>query len=772
MTTRKMLINTAQAEELRVAITDGQKLFDLDIEPLHRAQKKANIYKAKISRIEPSLNAVFVDYGAERHGFLPIKEISPEYFIKPLTSPSDIKGSLKEGQEIVIQIEKEERGQKGAAVTTYITLAGCYLVLMPNNPGSGGISRRIGGDERQQLKDSLSALNVPDGMGVIIRTAGLGRTQEELQWDLDALLKLWQAIKVEAIKREGPFLIYQESDVILRSIRDYLRQNIAEIIVDSNEAYQRVLNHVKQLRPEFVDRVKLYQDEMPIFNRYKIEQQIETAYQREIRLPSGGSIVIDHTEALTSVDINSSKATKGGDIEETAYKTNLEAASEVARQLRIRDLGGLVVIDFIDMAESEHQRAVEDHLYKALQYDRARVQTNRISRFGLLEMSRQRLRPSLGEATSIVCPRCQGHGTIRSVHSMGISLVRTIKNEALSANVQQIEVQLPVDVATFLLNEKRHLLDEIEQQQHVRILLIPNPHMQTPDFEFHKSSRGNTDTHSHQRIKQPEAKEYRYSEELGAAEKPAIEHLDIGQAPTRRSDKKSLWDSLGKFCANLFGNDVEEEPTPQRNRKKDTQARSRGNQQGQRRGPQNRATTRQTGERPTKNTGARQRNQDNRSERKRSADTENRAATPKKAPVRRTIQPRHGSESRKKMETRGVIAPTTTVVPDRQPEAKTSVVVHAPDQYNMPTIPEIAPYTFMPHENQVEAKTSTRDSAPARLNQEVKDKKTRLTKVALKELMAKIAEQHAGSEMIESKTKSNKAPKAIVYQEVQVGEVK
>ena len=423
---KRMLINATQEEEIRVALVDGQKLYDLDIESPGHEQKKANIYKGKITRVEPSLEAAFVDYGAERHGFLPLKEISREYFPAGYSFDGrpNIKEVVKEGQEVIIQIDKEERGQKGAALTTFISLAGSYLVLMPNNPRAGGISRRIEGDERQELKDSLGQLAMPDGMGLIVRTAGVGKSYEELDYDLKALLKHWSAITEEAQKRPAPFLIHQESNVVFRAIRDYLRRDVGEILIDNPRIFEEAKVYIQQFRPDFAHRVKLYQGEVPLFMHFQIETQIESAFRREVRLPSGGSIVIDSTEALTAIDINSSKATKGGDIEETAFNTNLEAADEIARQLRLRDLGGLIVIDFIDMTPVRHQREVENRLKDAVKHDRARVQIGRISRFGLLEMSRQRLRPSLGESATHVCPRCHGRGTIRSTESSALSILR------------------------------------------------------------------------------------------------------------------------------------------------------------------------------------------------------------------------------------------------------------------------------------------------------------------------------------------------------------
>ena len=483
---KRMLVNATQPEELRVALVDGQYLYDLDLETLSREQKKANIYKGKITRIEPSLEAAFIDYGAERHGFLPLKDISSSYFKTP---PSEgggrlhIKDALSEGQEIVVQIDKEERGTKGAALTTFISLAGRYLVLMPNNPRAGGVSRRIEGEDRSELREAMSALTVPDGMGVIIRTAGVGRSVEELQWDLDYLLRLWQAIESAVQGRAAPFLIYQESNVIIRAIRDYMRQDIGEILVDDEEVYQQARDFVQQVIPGYLNKVKLYRDSIPLFSRYQIESQIEAAFRHEVRLPSGGAIVIDHTEAMVAIDVNSARATRGGDIEETALNTNLEAADEIARQLRIRDLGGLIVIDFIDMTPPRNQREVENRLKEALKKDRARVQIGRISRFGLLEMSRQRLRPSLGEYSQIICPRCQGESRIRSVESLALSVLRLIEEEAMKENTARIVAQLPVDVATFLLNEKREAVRAIEQRHKALIVLVPNTHLHTPQYE-------------------------------------------------------------------------------------------------------------------------------------------------------------------------------------------------------------------------------------------------------------------------------------------------
>ncbi|MBE8595424.1 ribonuclease E [Xenorhabdus sp. BG5] len=491
---KRMLINATQQEELRVALVDGQRLYDLDIESPGHEQKKANIYKGKITRIEPSLEAAFVDYGTERHGFLPIKEIAREYFPSNYHSHGrpNIKDILKEGQEVIVQVDKEERGNKGAALTTFISLAGSYLVLMPNNPRAGGISRRIEGDDRIELKEALSSLEIPDGMGLIVRTAGVGKSAEALQGDLNFRLKHWEAIKKAADSHPAPFLIHQESNVIVRAFRDYLRPDIGEILIDNPKILDLARQHITALgRPDFASKIKLYSGEVPLFSHYQIESQIESAFQREVRLPSGGSVVIDTTEALTAIDINSSRSTRGGDIEETAFNTNLEAADEIARQLRLRDLGGLIVIDFIDMTPVRHQREVENRLRDAVRQDRARIQIGRISRFGLLEMSRQRLSPSLGESSHHVCPRCSGTGTIRDNESLSLSILRLIEEEALKENTHQVHAIVPVQIASYLLNEKRQAVSAIEHRQGgVGVVIVPNDQMQTPHFSVLRVRKG------------------------------------------------------------------------------------------------------------------------------------------------------------------------------------------------------------------------------------------------------------------------------------------
>lgn len=481
---KRMLINATQEEELRIALVNGQYLYNLDIETTTRVETKANIYKGRISRVEPSLEAAFVNYGAERHGFLSLKEIATEYISTQADAHRSIKDAVKEGQEIMVQIDKEERGNKGAALTTYISLAGCYLVLMPNNPRAGGISRRIERDDRSELKEILNSLTVPEDMGVIVRTAGVGKSQEELQWDLDTLLKQWDAIKNASVNADIPSLIHQESDILTRAIRDHLREDIGEILIDEEKLFNRCKQYIERLRPNFASRVKLYNEPVPLFNRYQIERQIESAFQREVKLPSGGAIVIDNTEALVAIDINSSRATKGEDIEATALQTNLEAADEIARQLRMRDLGGLIVIDFIDMTPVRNQREVENRLRDALADDRARVQIGRISRFGLLEMSRQRLRPSLGESSKIMCPRCTGQGSIRGVESLGLAVLRLVEEEALKEQGCQIEVMLPIPVATFLLNEKRSNIQSIEDRCQTEVMIIPAAELETPHYQI------------------------------------------------------------------------------------------------------------------------------------------------------------------------------------------------------------------------------------------------------------------------------------------------
>ena len=582
---KRMLINATQKEELRVALVDGQRLFDLDIESPGHEQKKANIYKGKITRVEPSLEAAFVDYGAERHGFLPLKEIAREYFPADYVYQGrpNIRDVISEGQEVIVQVNKEERGNKGAALTTFISLAGSYLVIMPNNPRAGGISRRIEGDERLELKDALSSLDVPEGVGLIVRTAGVGKSPEELQWDLKVLLHHWDAIKQASESRPAPFLIHQESDVIVRAIRDYLRRDIGEILIDSPKVYEKAKAHIKLVRPDFINRVKLYQGEVPLFSHYQIESQIESAFQREVRLPSGGSIVIDATEALTAIDINSARSTRGGDIEETALNTNLEAADEIARQLRLRDLGGLIVIDFIDMTPVRHQREVENRIRDAVRQDRARIQISRISRFGLLEMSRQRLSPSLGESSHHVCPRCQGTGKIRDNESLSLSILRLLEEEALKENTKQVHTIVPVKIASYLLNEKRKAIHSIEKRHDVDIIVVPNEAMETPNFSVFRVRDGeevNELSYNLAKLHQDQDETFAAEESLVSrnieatpAETPAVESAAVSlaitmpaPAPIERKEPKapSLLSRLFAALKGLFAS----EPKPEEKNKK------------------------------------------------------------------------------------------------------------------------------------------------------------------------------------------------------------
>ncbi len=521
---KRILINATQAEELRVAMVDGQLIYDLDIEVPSREQKKSNIYKGVITRVEPSLEAAFVNYGAERHGFLPFKEISREYFSEDAKAEDgrvSIKDAVKVDQEIIVQVEKEERGNKGAALTSFVSLAGRFLVAMPQNPRAGGVSRRIEGEDRDQVRKVMSELDMPKGMGVIARTAGVGRTTEEMQWDLDYLNKLWEAIVNASKEKPGPFLIYQESDIVIRALRDHYKNEIGEILIDSKSAFTRAHEFMSMVMPNALHKLKLYDDTQPLFNRFQIENQIETAFTRTVNLPSGGAIVIDPTEALTSIDINSARATKGGDIEETALNTNLEAADEIARQLRIRDLGGLLVIDFIDMMKNKNQREVEQRLRNAVHEDRARVQIGRISRFGLLEMSRQRLRPSLGESSQIVCPRCQGQGTIRDIESLSLSVLRLLEEEALKENTGRILTKLPVECATYLLNEKRSKIADIEDRCKVHCVIVPDPNLETPHFSIERVR--DNDTHRHE-------SSYKSSYELASEDIPVYTPESKAQA--------------------------------------------------------------------------------------------------------------------------------------------------------------------------------------------------------------------------------------------------
>ena len=623
---KRMLINATQQEELRVAIVDGQKLFNLDIETAGKEQKKANIYKAKITRVEPSLEAAFVDYGATRHGFLPLKEISRSYFSEDAQKAGgrpNIQEALKEGQELIVQVEKEERGNKGAALTTFISLAGRYLVLMPNNPRAGGVSRRIEGQDRADLREAMSQMEIPEGMGMIVRTAGIGKNTEELQWDLDYLVQLWGAIDKSA-QKPGPFLIYQESNIIIRSIRDHLRNDIGEIVIDNKDTFEQAQNFIKQVMPRYQRKLKLYEDEVPLFSRYQIESQIESVFQREVRLPSGGAIVIDHTEALTSIDINSARATKGADIEETALNTNLEAADEIARQLRLRDLGGLFVIDFIDMTPSKHQREVENRLKDAMKQDRARVQIGRISRFGLLEMSRQRLRPSLGEASLQLCPRCTGHGFIRGVESLSLSILRIVEEQALKENTGRIVAQLPVEVGTFLLNEKRAAIRAIEKRNNVDVILIPNKTLETPHFEIerirqHEVNPEEESSYNLATEKTDESEAHKAAAKPQAAAEPAVKQITPSTpapvrapapAPTPQPKAEEQTDSgfIKRIFTSIFTSKPAEKEKPPKTETKSeekTQPRRRPRSGSASRRPSGQDNRKRKNQRPRKKSSAR-----------------------------------------------------------------------------------------------------------------------------------------------------------------------
>ena len=567
---KRMLFNARQAEELRVAIVDGQTLIDLDIETLGKEQRKGNIYTGTITRIEPSLEACFVDYGMDRHGFLPFKEVSRAYFQDYEGGKVRIQDVLKEGMQVIVQVEKDERGNKGAALTTYISLAGRYLVLMPNNPRGGGVSRRIEGEDRAELKEAMAQLDVPHGMSLIARTAGIGRTSEELAWDFNYLLQLWRAIEEAAAAHPEPYLLFMESSLVIRAIRDYFRPDIGEILVDNPEVYEQVSEFMSYVMPNNLGRLKLYDDHIPLFSRLQIEQQIETVFSREVTLPSGGAIVIDHTEALVSVDVNSARSTRGADIEETAFRTNMEAAEEVARQMRLRDLGGLVVIDFIDMEDAKHQREVENTLKDALKRDRARVQMGKLSKFGLLELSRQRLQPALAESSHIACPRCAGTGVIRSIESTALHVLRLIQDAAMKENTGEVHAQVPVDVATFLLNEKRAELFGMEERLDVSVFLIPNPHLENPHYEISRIRVDDLDDNaapSYKRVTQPESSETvpfaNKKGEKATRPEPAVKGVHhASPPPVVASSSQSWWDSFKGWLKKLFGGGASEPAAP------------------------------------------------------------------------------------------------------------------------------------------------------------------------------------------------------------------
>lgn len=592
---KRMLFNATQAEELRVAIVDGQNLLDLDIETLGKEQRKGNIYKGIITRIEPSLEACFVDYGTDRHGFLPFKEVSRSYFQDYEGGRARIQDVLKEGMEVIVQVEKDERGNKGAALTTFISLAGRYLVLMPNNPRGGGVSRRIEGEERQELKAAMAELDIPNGMSIIARTAGIGRSAEELEWDLNYLKQLWQAIEEAGRAHHDPYLLFMESSLLIRAIRDYFRPDIGEILVDNQEVYDQVAEFMSYVMPGNIGRLKLYEDHTPLFSRFQIEHQIESAFSRSVSLPSGGAIVIDHTEALVSIDVNSARATRGADIEDTAFKTNMEAAEEVARQMRLRDLGGLVVIDFIDMENPKHQRDVENVLRDALKKDRARVQMGKLSRFGLLELSRQRLKPALGESSHVACPRCAGTGVIRGIESTALHVLRIIQEEAMKDNTGEVHAQVPVDVATFLLNEKRAELFAMEERLDVNVVLIPNIHLENPHYEINRIRTDDVEEDgepSYKRVAEPEedesAKPFGGEKAKAARPEPAVKGVrHTSPAPTAAPEKKtSWWDSFKAWLKRIFGgSETQAAPAAETSEKRSTANRSGSRANNRRQNP-------------------------------------------------------------------------------------------------------------------------------------------------------------------------------------------
>lgn len=646
---KRMLINATQEEELRMAMVDGQRLYDLNIELPSGERKKANIYKGQITRVEPSLEAAFVNYGADRHGFLPLKEISSEYFVKPVEpgSKPNIREVLQEGQDIVVQIDKEERGNKGAALTTFVSLAGRFIVLKPNKARSGGVSRRIVGEDRDLARDSLKEIDVPKGMSVILRTAGIERGSEEFTWDLENLLAVWETIKRVVVERPSPFLIYRESNAVVRALRDYMSNDIGEILIDDEPTYKEALEFVEQVMPHNVRKLKHYTDPVPLFTRYQIESQIESAFAHSVTLPSGGSLVIDHTEALVSIDINSARATKGGDIEATALNTNLESADEVARQLRLRDLGGLVVIDFIDMGPQRNQREVENRLREAVRQDRARVQIGKISRFGLLEMSRQRLRPSLGESSYLVCPRCSGIGNIRSVESLALAILRIIGEEARKERTAKVIAQLPVEVATYLLNEKRDWVQNVESRNDTQVIMIANPALETPHYQVRRVRDD--------QVELPENSGLSYTL-ADAADEPEItqtmqEHKQVEvaaiatsmprtPAPARKTETKSSPGLIARIVSFFAGSDTDEkkkqkQATAKKRSRGRNDSRRRGDQRSRRkteskRGAENRNSQRNKKTQAKRGKKGNASNADDAKKNSRSGEQQTRAAGPKK----------------------------------------------------------------------------------------------------------------------------------------------
>ena len=634
---KRILVNATQQEELRVAMVDGQRLYDLDIEIPSKGQKKANIYKGFITRIEPSLEAAFVNYGADRHGFLPFKEISKSYFKNGgsgSTARSAIKDQIKEGQEVLVQVEREERGNKGAALTTFISLAGRYLVLMPNNPRAGGVSRRIEGDDRQGVREALDSVEIPEGMGVIVRTVGVGRTSEELTWDLEYLTKIWDAIQTASTTKNEPFLIYQESNAMIRALRDHFRNDITEIIIDDEKVYQDAQKFLQQVMPQSERKLKQYTDHVPLFNRYQIEGQIESAFQREVTLPSGGAIVIDHTEALLSIDVNSARATKGSDIEQTALNTNLEAADEVARQLRLRDLGGLIVIDFIDMLANKNQREVENRLKDAVKLDRARIQLGRISRFGLLEMSRQRLRPSLGESSQIVCPRCDGHGTVRTNESLALAILRLLEEEAMKDMTSKVVAQVPVEVGTFLLNEKRTSLQEIEARHKLDLVIVPQANFESPRFVVQRLRSDDTEVEGKTSFEMAMVEEETTIETMTTTSRPvekaAVSAVSIAPsapapAAVKEEVKKKKPGLLKRLFSKLASTKAEEKTESEETKPSERPNRNNGNRSrnDNRRGGRGRGRGRNDNRTRTNNNDNRQESRRNEGDRDEKSNNEN-----------------------------------------------------------------------------------------------------------------------------------------------------
>ena len=674
---KRMLINATQPEELRVAIAEGQHLFDLDIEVPSQEQKKSNVYKGKITRVEPSLEACFVEFGSSRHGFLPLKEICDSAYLKDAKKKGGklaIRDVVREGQEIIVQVEKEERGNKGAALTTYISLAGRYLVLMPTNPTAGGVSRRIIGNDRDHLREQLQKVTTPDNVGIIIRTAGVGRDAEELQWDLDYLLQLWTAIEQAAATRNAPFLIHQESNLFIRALRDHLRNDIGEILIDNESVYNDAREFIQQVMPHNLNKLKLYTDQVPLFNRYQVESQIESAFARTVHLPSGGAVVFDHTEALLSIDINSARATKGVDIEDTAFSTNMESAHEIARQLRLRDLGGLIVIDFIDMTSRKHQREVEECLRAAMQIDKARVQIGRISRFGLLEMSRQRLRPSLGESSQETCPRCEGYGTIRSVESLALSILRLVEEEVMKEYTGQIIVQAPTEVINFLHNEKRAALADVESRHKVPIVMLANQHLVTPHFEILRVRKSDvSEAVSYSRVDQPEAKvvaNERTQTHAVAPVGPAVKRIVHDRPAPSRTEEKApgLFSRLAKI---LFSHSEEEDKSKPAKSTKD--AKATGNRNANQTRQKQASSSNQQSNRRSSNrrtgSGAQNKNQPSKPQRTAKKQQSKKAQSKKTQSKKTQSKPAQGQASQKqpRQNNRG-----------RQPKAKQATTANDP----------------------------------------------------------------------------------------------